>query len=70
VLVGDSSVDIAAARAAGLPVFIVSYGYGSASGTDLLHSDALIDSFEALPAILAQPWPATEVNENVDASAK
>jgi phosphoglycolate phosphatase len=58
-LVGDSSVDIAAARAAGLPVFIVSYGYGSASGKDLLHCDALIDSFEALPAILAQPRPAT-----------
>jgi phosphoglycolate phosphatase len=70
VLVGDSSVDIAAARAAGLPVFIVSYGYGSASGTDLLHCDALIDSFEALPEVLAQPRPATEVNENVDASAK
>ncbi|MGF6731567.1 phosphoglycolate phosphatase [Paraburkholderia youngii] len=54
VLVGDSSVDVAAARAAGLPVFIVSYGYGSASGADMPRCDALIDSFEALPAILAQ----------------
>ncbi|EDZ97402.1 phosphoglycolate phosphatase [Burkholderia sp. H160] len=57
-LVGDSSVDIAAARAAGLPVFIVSYGYGSASGADMPRCDALIDSFEALPAILARPRQA------------
>lgn len=69
VLVGDSSVDIAAARAAGLPVFIVSYGYGRASGTELPRCDALIDSFEALPAILAPPRPATDANESVDASA-
>jgi phosphoglycolate phosphatase len=57
-LVGDSSVDIAAAHAAGLPVFIVSYGYGCASGAEMLRCDALLDSFEALPEILAQPRPA------------
>ncbi|WP_233806801.1 phosphoglycolate phosphatase [Paraburkholderia sp. HP33-1] len=68
-LVGDSSVDIAAARAAGLPVFIVSYGYGSANGTGMPCCDALIDSFEALPAILAQLCPAGDANENTDASA-
>ncbi|MBN3849124.1 MULTISPECIES: phosphoglycolate phosphatase [Burkholderiaceae] len=56
-LVGDSSVDIAAARAAGLPVFIVSYGYGWRGGnreSGALQGDALIDSFEALPALLAR----------------
>jgi phosphoglycolate phosphatase len=53
-LVGDSPVDVAAARAAGLPVFIVSYGYAGATGAQALRCDALIDSFEALPAILAQ----------------
>lgn len=53
-LVGDSPVDVAAARAAGLPVFIVSYGYAGESGADALRGDALIDSFEALPAVLAQ----------------
>jgi phosphoglycolate phosphatase len=53
-LVGDSPVDVAAARAAGLPVFIVSYGYAGQGGADALRGDALIDSFEALPAILAQ----------------
>nr|WP_233856906.1 phosphoglycolate phosphatase [Paraburkholderia sp. HD33-4] len=70
VLVGDSSVDVAAARAAGLPVFIVSYGYGCASGADLPRGDTLIDSFEALPAILAQARPDLDANESVDASAK
>lgn len=69
-LVGDSSVDIAAARAAGLPVFIVSYGYGCAHGTDMPRGDALIDSFEALPSLLARPRPATDASEHVDASAK
>ncbi|SIT38568.1 Phosphoglycolate phosphatase, chromosomal [Paraburkholderia ribeironis] len=52
-LVGDSPVDVAAARAAGLPVFIVKYGYAGQGGADALHCDGLIDSFEALPAILA-----------------
>jgi phosphoglycolate phosphatase len=55
-LVGDSPVDVAAARAAGLPVFIVSYGYAGAAGAEGLRCDAMIDSFEALPAMLAQQW--------------
>ncbi|APA87686.1 phosphoglycolate phosphatase [Paraburkholderia sprentiae WSM5005] len=63
-LVGDSSVDVAAARAAGLPVFIVSYGYGGASGAEMPRGDALIDSFEALPAILAQARPAWRVDSS------
>ncbi|MFM0719786.1 phosphoglycolate phosphatase [Paraburkholderia strydomiana] len=56
VVVGDSPVDVAAARAAGLPVFIVSYGYAGQDGAHALHCDAFIDSFEALPAMLAQRW--------------
>jgi phosphoglycolate phosphatase len=32
--------------------------------------DALIDSFEALPSLLARPRPATDASEHVDASAK
>lgn len=55
-LVGDSPVDVAAARAAGLPVFIVNYGYGGPGGIEASHCDALIDSFEALPAMLTQRW--------------
>jgi phosphoglycolate phosphatase len=54
VVVGDSPVDVAAARAAGLPVFIVSYGYAGQGGAHALRCDALIDSFEALPAMLVQ----------------
>ncbi|NML30499.1 phosphoglycolate phosphatase [Paraburkholderia antibiotica] len=68
VLVGDSSVDIAAARAAGLPVFIVSYGYAH-GGVDTLRYDAMIDSFEQLPALLAQPWPDARTNEDASADA-
>lgn len=54
VLVGDSPVDVAAARAAGIPVFVVRYGYAGPRGAEALGADALIDSFEALPALLAQ----------------
>jgi phosphoglycolate phosphatase len=53
VLVGDSPVDVTAARAAGLPVFIVSYGYAGPDGPAALDCDGLIDSLAAMPAILA-----------------
>ncbi|HEY2022365.1 phosphoglycolate phosphatase [Paraburkholderia sp.] len=69
VLVGDSAVDVAAARAAGLPVFIVSYGYGGESGAGALRGDALIDSFEALPALLAAWRPRALTQAQVDSSA-
>jgi phosphoglycolate phosphatase len=53
VLVGDSPVDVIAARAAGLPVFIVTYGYAGPDGPAALECDGLIDSLAAMPAILA-----------------
>ncbi|WP_428851436.1 phosphoglycolate phosphatase [Imbroritus primus] len=53
-LIGDSAVDVAAARAAGVPVAIVRYGYAGPDGPDALGGDWLIDSFEALPALLAE----------------
>jgi phosphoglycolate phosphatase len=53
VLVGDSPVDVSAARAAGVPVFIVRYGYGGPDGATALQCDALIDSFAQLPDLLA-----------------
>jgi phosphoglycolate phosphatase len=56
-LIGDSAVDVAAARAAGLPVVIVSYGYAH-GGAGALGGDALIDSFDELPALLAALPPA------------
>jgi phosphoglycolate phosphatase len=52
VLAGDSHVDVAAARAAPMPVYIVRYGYPGADGYDTMQCDALIDSLGDLPAIL------------------
>lgn len=54
-MVGDSAVDVAAARAAGMPVYIVRYGYHSPDGLGALACDAFIDSFEQLAALLMEP---------------
>ncbi|WP_321897992.1 phosphoglycolate phosphatase [Paraburkholderia heleia] len=53
VLVGDSAVDVAAARAAGVPVFIVDYGYAGPGGAGALQGDALIGSLAEVPRLLA-----------------
>ena len=52
VLVGDSHVDIAAARAAGMPVYIVRYGYPGAASHDAMECDGFVDSLQELPAML------------------
>jgi len=52
VLVGDSGVDVAAARAAQMPVYIVRYGYPGPDGHDRMQCDALIESLDDLPALL------------------
>jgi len=52
-MVGDSRNDLAAARAAGLPVVLVSFGYTDVPAADL-GADALIDRFADLPEALAQ----------------
>lgn len=51
IFVGDSEVDIATAKAAGLPVIALSYGYAKAR-LDPLSPDALIDRFADIPAAL------------------
>ena len=53
IFVGDTAVDVAAARAAGLPVVVVSFGFAAVTaGT--LGADAVIDHFDALlPALRA-----------------
>ncbi|HYD48601.1 MAG TPA: HAD family hydrolase, partial [Terriglobales bacterium] len=53
VMVGDSRNDVLAARAAGIPVVAVSFGY-TAVPPHQLGADCVIDSFEELPAVLAQ----------------
>ena len=52
VLVGDSSNDVQAARAAGMPVICVTYGYNH--GHDIRESrpDAVIDSLVEVPPLL------------------
>ncbi|MHB8535425.1 MAG: phosphoglycolate phosphatase [Sulfuricaulis sp.] len=52
VLIGDSSNDVQAARAAGMPVICVTYGYNH--GHDIRHSlpDAVVDSLTDVPRYL------------------
>jgi phosphoglycolate phosphatase len=55
VLVGDSGVDVAAALAAHMPVYIVRYGYPGPDGHAGMQCAALIESLAAMPALLAAP---------------
>ena len=48
-MVGDAATDIGAARAAGVPVVAVSFGYTDVPAAEL-GADALIDHFAELPA--------------------
>lgn len=52
VMVGDSTVDVAAARDAGLPVVAVSFGFSSVPANEL-EADALIDRYDQLIEALA-----------------
>ena len=53
VFVGDSTNDVQAARAAGLKVVVVSFGYTAIAPKDL-GADRVIDHFRELPAALEQ----------------
>lgn len=58
IMVGDSNTDILTARAAGVPVIAVDFGYTETPVTELA-PDIVISSFDALPAAvrtLAQRW--------------
>lgn len=65
-MVGDSAVDARAAHAAGMPVYLVTYGYPGAAGLDTLPCTALIDSFEQIPALLAKSSLTDKENHNHD----
>lgn len=54
-MVGDSINDVRAARAAGIPVLCVPYGYNEGADPRLLPCDAIIETLAELPGIL---WPA------------
>lgn len=51
-MVGDSSNDVRAARAAGFGILCVPYGYRSQRRVEDLHADGVIPSLAALPAYL------------------
>jgi phosphoglycolate phosphatase len=51
-MVGDSVNDVAAARAAGMPVVCVPYGYNEGADVRGLDCDAFINSLAELPALL------------------
>ncbi len=51
-MVGDSVNDVQAARAAGIPIVCVSYGYNEGRAPHTLNCDALLDSLAELPALL------------------
>lgn len=49
-MVGDTTIDVAAARGAGAPSVIVRFGYCD-GGADALGADAVIDRYADLPAV-------------------
>ncbi len=51
-LIGDSSNDVEAARAAGMPVICVPYGYNHGHDIRESHPDAVVDSLEAVEPLL------------------
>jgi phosphoglycolate phosphatase len=55
VSVGDSTNDVQAARAAGIAVVCVTWGYNEGQNPRELPADAFIDSFAELPALLRLP---------------
>jgi phosphoglycolate phosphatase len=55
-MVGDSVNDVQAARAAGIPVVCVSYGYNEGRDPRTLDCDSLLDSLADLPALLQVRW--------------
>jgi phosphoglycolate phosphatase len=51
VMVGDSEADVDAAKAAGVPVIAVSFGYASVPAAEL-GADAVLNRFDELPALI------------------
>jgi phosphoglycolate phosphatase len=48
--VGDSSIDVATARNAGVPVWVLPYGYNMGEAIETCHADRVIADFSALVA--------------------
>lgn len=58
-MLGDSSNDARAARAAGCPVVLVRYGYNHGEPVETAGADALIDRLDEVPALLPR-WDRSE----------
>jgi phosphoglycolate phosphatase len=56
-MVGDSAIDVAAARAAGMRVVCVPYGYNEGADPRTLACDAFIDTLADLPPLLLAATP-------------
>jgi phosphoglycolate phosphatase len=52
VMVGDSGVDASAAGRAGMPVYLVRYGYHNGAAPDAAPCNGYIDGLDELPALL------------------
>jgi phosphoglycolate phosphatase len=52
-MIGDSSNDAAAARAAGCPVVLVSYGYNHGEPVASAGADAVVNRIDEIPALLS-----------------
>jgi phosphoglycolate phosphatase len=52
-MIGDSGNDALAARRAGMPVLLVTYGYNEGVAVDSIDCDGLLSSFAELPQLLA-----------------
>lgn len=63
-MVGDSATDVTAARAAGVPVVCVPYGYNEGADPRSLPCDAFIESVADLPHLLFAAAPLAELAAN------
>ncbi len=53
IMIGDSGIDVAAARAAGIPIIAMSYGYTPVPAHEL-GADAVTDDFAELPSLISR----------------
>jgi phosphoglycolate phosphatase len=65
IMIGDSITDVATARAAKVPVILVSYGY-TPEPAETLGADAVTDDFAEIPG-LAERLLAAQIRENARA---
>jgi phosphoglycolate phosphatase len=57
-VIGDSSNDARAARAAGCPVILVTYGYNHGEPVRSVDADGYADSLADVPAMIRRVFPA------------